>query len=416
MVLLLCLLCYIVNVAVASSASAASAGGEFTLLNHSMVTDLLPLIHCVDGSPSVISHHPIVHKWASIITSDYIIANLDNINGVKTYNTNDTLYYRYYSVLEDVPPTIKCEQVGCWIEPESLPPTSPSELLSLIQQTESTTFSSWSISPEHLVGLEKVIPKQYLREKLLHDQTTVAQLWLSGAGTVTPLHYDHDINVVFQLTGRKRWHVYHQSKVDQFNFFPASSPHNRCVIQKNPAEPDYIFDLGPGEILVLPPFSLHRVECLDTPCISINVWFIDEIRSMISKYLVFAEWWIATNTKKLLKNQDNKSVPNLKHLLLECVTELIQGAEPAVEWLKKHLVPSFSALYQRVPPIIGCDQPPSISDDNWKPAEFARSLRKRLRDVPHSVQNVIIATIVERFAAALVEAENLPSFIFCLVE
>jgi len=108
-------------------------------------------------------------------------------------------------------------------------------------------------------------------------------LWIGAQGSVTPLHYDAQDNLLAQIAGRKRITLFAPSQLARLYPYPMLSqiPHHARV---DPERPDRIrfprfrpsaalrFVLSPGEALFLPNGWWHEVCSLDTS-ISVNIWW-----------------------------------------------------------------------------------------------------------------------------------------------
>ncbi|GJM33276.1 MAG: hypothetical protein DHS20C18_22770 [Saprospiraceae bacterium] len=113
------------------------------------------------------------------------------------------------------------------------------------------------------------------------DLINVVNLWIGGAGCVTPLHYDFAQNFLIQIMGRKELTLFaptdapylypseagkvHLSQINldavdyaQFPLFRQAKPF-RCSLE-------------PGDVLFLPPGWWHHVRSLDA-AISVNYWW-----------------------------------------------------------------------------------------------------------------------------------------------
>lgn len=105
-------------------------------------------------------------------------------------------------------------------------------------------------------------------------------MWLGSAGAHTPCHYDTmGRNVVVQVFGKKRWILFkpdtklHPTRIPfeetsvycTENFF---SPNN---LQQFAGLQPFVVDLGPGDILIIPPRWWHYVENLE-PSLAFNAW------------------------------------------------------------------------------------------------------------------------------------------------
>ncbi|KAI9105306.1 hypothetical protein DFS34DRAFT_598898 [Phlyctochytrium arcticum] len=114
----------------------------------------------------------------------------------------------------------------------------------------------------------------------------LTRIWVSSAGSVTPLHYDRCHGVLIQLRGRKRFTVFprddapncylqdgvsaprHASKIrgiDRALMGLSTNEEMETLLQRFPkisrTEP-YSIELEPGDILYTPPGFLHEVTSL----------------------------------------------------------------------------------------------------------------------------------------------------------
>ncbi|XP_038078353.1 HSPB1-associated protein 1-like [Patiria miniata] len=109
-------------------------------------------------------------------------------------------------------------------------------------------------------------------------------LWIGSAGAFTPGHYDtYGFNLVAQIYGRKRWHLFPPSQTHLL--YPTRIPYEESSVFSpvniaNPAldrypkfveATPYVVTLEPGEVLFVPKHWWHFVESLETS-ISINTW------------------------------------------------------------------------------------------------------------------------------------------------
>ncbi len=143
--------------------------------------------------------------------------------------------------------------------------------------------------PGHYV----VIPVQERLPALLDDVQLPAvagaasrlksRLWVSAAGTVSPLHRDFPDNLFAQLRGRKRLHilaprddgrVYEYpflSRLPRFCAVDPEAPDLRRFPRYRDARP-LVVDLHPGDLLYLPGRWWHQVRSLDAS-VSVNFWW-----------------------------------------------------------------------------------------------------------------------------------------------
>lgn len=105
-------------------------------------------------------------------------------------------------------------------------------------------------------------------------------VWLGKAGTITETHHDNSYNFFFQVRGRKRFTMF--APGTPLYLYPCLHPHiaHSQVDILSPNTSRYpLFDLadaitvelGPGDLLVLPPYWLHHVLTLEDS-VSINLY------------------------------------------------------------------------------------------------------------------------------------------------
>lgn len=130
------------------------------------------------------------------------------------------------------------------------------------------------------------LPPAAIRPELL-DQWKIVEttnLWISGKGCKTPLHYDSSDNFLVQLMGKKHITLFPPS--ESANLYPAvddSLPHCSRInifypdlssfpLYMNAIKSKSEFDLHPGDMLYIPIGWWHAVESVETSA-SINFWW-----------------------------------------------------------------------------------------------------------------------------------------------
>jgi len=115
------------------------------------------------------------------------------------------------------------------------------------------------------------------------DRLRVINFWLSGAGDITALHFDHSNNLLAQIHGRKELTLFPPDQ-SQYLYplpFDAPYPHVSRVnfVQPDPGEFPLFsratplrFSLEAGDVLFLPPYWWHGVKS-STMSISLNFWW-----------------------------------------------------------------------------------------------------------------------------------------------
>ncbi|XP_068921030.1 HSPB1-associated protein 1 isoform X1 [Petaurus breviceps papuanus] len=110
-------------------------------------------------------------------------------------------------------------------------------------------------------------------------------LWIGSLGANTPCHLDsYGCNLVFQVQGRKRWHLFPPE--DTAFLYPTRIPYEESSVfsKVNVVNPDlkhfpqflkaqrHMVTLHPGQVLFVPRHWWHYVESIDPITVSINSW------------------------------------------------------------------------------------------------------------------------------------------------
>lgn len=110
-------------------------------------------------------------------------------------------------------------------------------------------------------------------------------LWIGSAGASTPCHLDtYGCNLVLQVQGRKRWHLYQPE--DSSFLYPTRIPYEESSVfsKVNVVNPNlksfpqfkkaqaHVVTLHPGQVLFVPRHWWHYVESIDPITVSINSW------------------------------------------------------------------------------------------------------------------------------------------------
>lgn len=122
------------------------------------------------------------------------------------------------------------------------------------------------------------------RELLEPSLIKVMNIWIGGAGTITPLHYDFANNFFIQCFGQKKVILYEAWQTPylypyevQHNLHPYVSrldihrPDLEAFPEFSKADPIEII-LQPGDVLFMPSTTWHQVES-ESISISVNIWF-----------------------------------------------------------------------------------------------------------------------------------------------
>ncbi|BAY73755.1 JmjC domain-containing protein [Nostoc linckia NIES-25] len=129
-----------------------------------------------------------------------------------------------------------------------------------------------------LIDDVKPFPFEYLPEWYWYKWWRYCQFFLGSSNSITPLHFDCLLtnNIFFQIAGRKQFTILlaedakycYRQGWRWFNVNPENPDFNKYPDYKN-ARP-ITFIVNPGEILYMPPGTLHHVRSLDMS-ISFNI-------------------------------------------------------------------------------------------------------------------------------------------------
>lgn len=146
-------------------------------------------------------------------------------------------------------------------------------------------------SQEHFYVMQQSIPDRFAEladevgdPPLMPTRGTVrhTNLWLSGAGCVTPLHFDRKHNFLVQIEGRKELTLFHPKETPKL--YPALHSSHRHISEVDldaidherfPRFAEAVAEtviLNPGEELFIPSGWWHHVRSLDA-AISVNFFW-----------------------------------------------------------------------------------------------------------------------------------------------
>lgn len=104
-----------------------------------------------------------------------------------------------------------------------------------------------------------------------------------ATGFVTPAggqglyhHWDQNMGLIHQMAGRKTWQLWEPGVEEPHNeqFASNTSPGSDVIDRMRSMHPDFEFDLGPGQILVLPRGWIHNPHARGQTEDSIHVTFV----------------------------------------------------------------------------------------------------------------------------------------------
>lgn len=138
-------------------------------------------------------------------------------------------------------------------------------------------YYCWSMPLGHFDG-ELDFPKRIGKRPFIPASSSI---WMGQGGNLTSLHYDHWHGFLSQVYGRKKVVLF--SPLESPNVYNRSPFSAIAVKARLPADcrtapPEqyprfyrargFEATLNPGDLLYIPPFWWHQVECLD-PCVSV---------------------------------------------------------------------------------------------------------------------------------------------------
>ncbi|MEU4621304.1 cupin domain-containing protein [Actinoplanes sp. NPDC023801] len=109
-----------------------------------------------------------------------------------------------------------------------------------------------------------------------------------ATGFVTPAggqglhhHWDQNMGLIYQLAGRKTWQIWEPGVEEPHREqFASNTPPGSDVLHRmKTTRPDYEFDLGPGQILVLPRGWMHNPHARGQTQESVHVTFVARERT-----------------------------------------------------------------------------------------------------------------------------------------
>ncbi len=130
-----------------------------------------------------------------------------------------------------------------------------------------------------------ILPNKFLYSTKRDIEASKQFMWISSAGMITHTHFDQDYNIFVQLVGRKKFTLWPPSQHELMYTFPRVHPmwHKSRVnyrsvdLLKFPsfsqARATQV-ELGPGDMLYVPPYTWHYVETL-SPSVSLSTWSHD---------------------------------------------------------------------------------------------------------------------------------------------
>jgi lysine-specific demethylase 8 len=175
----------------------------------------------------------------------------------------------------------------------------------------------------------------YLPKGLGPDGGFIQNVWMSGAGNVTPIHYDLSENILVQIAGEKRVLLWDPRQYPLLYLNPLGTRHDRqsriSVYRPDPTSFPRFVDakaleciLRPGEMLYIPAFWMHYVYTIKFS-VSVNYWWAPV---QIARFI--------SGMQKILMNSQS-----LKHALLEterCASETVGVSRPELLILVQNLL------------------------------------------------------------------------------
>lgn len=215
-----------------------------------------------------------------------------------------TLSYLENNMGTDILPSVKCTNTFLTFDPDkrtplklnaSLPFTSVNmtteAFFKCIQKDPSDPTCSDGYKGHYYFGSvpdplrDDVMPDDLLYHTEKDYKAKKQFMWISSAGMITHTHFDQDYNFFVQLVGRKRFTLWSPLQHELMYVYPRIHPmwhKSRVNYRAVDLEEFPVFakargrqiELGPGDMLFVPPYTWHYVETL-TPSVSLSTWSHD---------------------------------------------------------------------------------------------------------------------------------------------
>ena len=215
-----------------------------------------------------------------------------------------TLSYLEKNMGTDILPSVKCTNTFVTFDPDkntplklniSLPFTSVNmtteDFFGCIQKDPSDPVCSDGYEGHYYFGSvpdslrDDVMPDDLLYHTERDYKARKQFMWISSAGMITHTHFDQDYNFFVQLVGKKRFTLWSPLQHELMYVYPRVHPmwhksrvNYRAVdLEEFPAfgrAKGRQIELGPGDMLFVPPYTWHYVETL-TPSVSLSTWSHD---------------------------------------------------------------------------------------------------------------------------------------------
>ncbi len=135
--------------------------------------------------------------------------------------------------------------------------------------------------------VSEVIPGFEVENTLQALPGVVPNFWLGNALTV-PVHHDHPYNLACVVAGRRRFTLFAPEQVGNLYIGPLEhTPSGAPISVVHPKAPDFtrypryrdalasaqVVEMGPGDMLYIPPLWYHQVEALEKVNLLVNCWW-----------------------------------------------------------------------------------------------------------------------------------------------
>ena len=132
---------------------------------------------------------------------------------------------------------------------------------------------------------EDLMPDRFLYNTEKDYKSNRQFIWISSSGMITHTHFDQDYNLFVQLVGSKRFTLWSSFHHELMYTYPRVHPmwhksqvnYQHVDTHKFPAYEKakaVQIELGPGDVLYVPPYTWHYVETL-SPSVSLSTWSHD---------------------------------------------------------------------------------------------------------------------------------------------
>lgn len=229
------------------------------------------------GKPAVVKD-TIIKEWQALKkwSPSFLASRVGKFSGV--YVNNNRWFGPYYDGRK--PLTKYCPRTNPYLTDLVVPAEDFFKLLAKPNHGEYMYFTG-DVDKIGVWAFDHVQPIEELLR--LNPKSSSVNVWIGQPHVLAHCHYDGYHNFYAQLYGHKRFKLYHPSNWPGLYPYPFLHPsHAQAQVNLSHAGSRRKFpavekvewfeaELGPGDLLYIPPLWFHEVEALDVS-ISVNVW------------------------------------------------------------------------------------------------------------------------------------------------